>query len=163
MKQTYTCSAALLLAVTTTAWAGGGLYPPATDFAGTSTVTRAQLVAEMQESHRLGLDVVGDGDVPVASTAQLRLIEAAGERASGHSPAPALRSAAPAHHAAMAAADHRARSVRVRAELAEAYRLGLMTSGESGPLITSAEQETMITAAGQRAVDGQRISMHVTR
>jgi hypothetical protein len=163
MKRTYACSTALLLAVTTTAWAGGGLYPPATDFAGTSTVTRAQVIAEMQESHRLGLDAVGNGDLPVASTAQLRLIEAAGERASGRSSVPALRFAAPEHDAALAASDQRAGSVRVRAELAEAYRLGLMDSGESGPHITSTEQEMMITDAGQRAVDGLHISMHVTQ
>ena len=163
MKLTYACSTALLLAVTTSAWAGGALYPASTDVAGRSPVTRSQVIAEWQESHRLGLDSVGEGDYPTATTAQLNSITAAGERTAGQSSASMQRTAAPAPDVAMTMADQRTAGLRVRAELAEAQRLGLMNNGENGPNLSTPAQETMITAAGQRAVEEERITLNAPR
>ncbi len=47
-----------------------------------STKTRAQVVAELREAQRLGLvNVGGEGDIPIATAAQERMIVAAGLRA----------------------------------------------------------------------------------
>jgi hypothetical protein len=45
------------------------------------TKTRAQVVAEMREAQRLGLLNFGEGDVPVATPEQERLIADAGRKA----------------------------------------------------------------------------------
>jgi hypothetical protein len=45
------------------------------------TKTRAQVVAEMREAQRLGLLSYGEGDVPVATPEQERLIADAGRKA----------------------------------------------------------------------------------
>lgn len=111
MKRIHSSSVALVLAVTTSAWAGGGLYPPEASYVGAAAKTRAEVVAELQEAERqesmlganpvpgiagksraevraeteeaarLGLLSFGDGDPPTATTAQAALIAAAGEKA----------------------------------------------------------------------------------
>jgi hypothetical protein len=53
-------------------WSGSG-----------STVTRAQVKAELREATRLGLVTVGEGDIPVATAEQERLIAKAGHDAAG--------------------------------------------------------------------------------
>lgn len=44
-------------------------------------ITRARVVAELEEAQRLGLITVGEGDVPQLSSEQVQLIAQAGERA----------------------------------------------------------------------------------
>lgn len=46
-----------------------------------SSVTRAQVQAELREATRLGLVSIGEGDAPIASAEQEQLIAQAGQRA----------------------------------------------------------------------------------
>jgi hypothetical protein len=46
-----------------------------------STVTREQVKAELREATRLGLVSMGEGDVPIATAEQERLIAKAGQEA----------------------------------------------------------------------------------
>lgn len=125
MKRIHSSSVALVLVVTTSAWAGGGLYPPEASHDGTAAKTRAEVIAELQEAERqesmlganpiasvagksraevraetdeaarLGLLSFGEGDPPTATAAQQALIAAAGERALTAAPAAAPVAAAP--------------------------------------------------------------------
>ena len=57
------------------------MYPPMPIADGVSTVTRAQVKAELREAIRLGLIVSGEHDFPTITPAQGRMIAAAGRRA----------------------------------------------------------------------------------
>jgi len=116
---------------------------------GVSTVTRAQVKAELREAIRLGLIVNGEHDFPTIAPAQGRMIAATGRRAAGHD--------------IVARGDPRVLRVKIQAEASEANRLGLLSFGEGDPPIATAEQEQQIAAAGRRALDALRVAEHVAR
>jgi hypothetical protein len=136
MKLVLTTSAALLLSVTASAWAGVEPYPSIEPFPAAFVVeqasarTRPEVIAELHEAQRLGLMSGVDGDF-----VNVKASQEAGD-------------------AAMLGRDAGAMRVKVRAETLEAARLGLLSVGEGNPPIATAEQEQLITAAGRRAVDG---------
>jgi len=108
MQRIHLSGAAAVLAITTSAWAGGAPYPADTGYDRASSRTRAEVIAELQaepvdtfvmsgdprmlrarihaeavQAGRLGLLSFGEGDPPVATAAQEELIAAAGEQAVG--------------------------------------------------------------------------------
>lgn len=137
MKRVHCSSIALLLAVTTSAWAGGGLYPRDTDPAGAPGKTRAEVSTELHDAQRLGLMAGVEGRFPGAEVDQ-------GRGSMGDSPADAGKSRG-----------------QVRAETDEAGRLGLLSIGEGNPAVASAEQEALIAAAGKRALGQARVEPQV--
>ena len=126
MKRVHLSAVALLLAITTSAWADGGPYSPDISYDHASGKTRAQVIAELQEAQRLGLMTLLDGDF-----VNLKVTEKAGDTI----------------------VDQRALRVQIRAETQEAARLGLLSNGEGGSTFATPQQQEMIAAAGRRAAD----------
>lgn len=129
MKRVHLSGVALVLAVTTSAWAGVEPYPAAVQVEEVSTKTRAEVIAELHEAQRLGLMTSVDGDFPSA-----RFSQESGDTVIVWGDARALR-------------------VKIHAETIEANRLGLISVGEGNPPVATAEQEELIAAAGRRAVE----------
>jgi len=126
MKRTHLPAAALLLAVTASAWADGGPYSPDIGYDPASSKTRAQVIAELHEAQRLGLMTSVDGDFPnvgVAAPSSATIVE------------------------------QRAVRAKVRAETREAARLGVLSIGEGGSTSATPQQQDAIAAAGRRAAD----------
>ena len=152
MGRVRVCVAAVLLAASANAGAGGGLYPPLAIDEGISTKTRAQVVAELHEAIRLGAMQEGERDFPTITAAQNRAIARAGERADGGEVAQRAIADYP-DDVIVVWGDPRVVRTRIQAEAAEANRLGLLSFGEGDPPVATSEQEQMIAAAGRRAVD----------
>ena len=153
MRRVHSCSAGLLLAVCTGAWAGGGLYPPLAVDDGVITKTRAEVTAELQEAIRSGkmydqLFTYEDR----RAFAEARALAAAEAQASGQS------ASAGSSNAVVVWGDARIVRARIRAETEEASRLGLLAFGEGDPPVATAEQEELIAAAGRRAVSQLQVA-----
>jgi hypothetical protein len=151
------CVAAVLLAASANAGAGGGLYPPLAFDEGISIKTRAQVIAELHEAIRLGAMQEGERDFPAVTSAQSRAIARAVERAGGEEAAQQAVAAYP-DDVIVVWGDPRVIRTRIQAEAAEANRLGLLSFGEGDPPVATSEQEQMIAAAGRRAVDRLRVA-----
>lgn len=128
MKRVQLSGGALLLAVTASAWAGGGLYPADTGDMHASSKTRAQVVAEIHEAQRLGLIDSVDGDF------------------------------FPNVEVSVDPGDARELRAKIHAETLEAGRLGLLSVGEGDPPVATAAQEALIAAAGQQASSRARVA-----
>jgi len=128
MKRVQLSGGALLLAVTASAWAGGGLYPADTGDTHASNRTRAQVVAEIHQAQRLGLMESVEGDF-------FPNVEVSADPG-----------------------DARELRARIHAETLEAGRLGLLSVGEGDPPVATAAQEQLIAAAGQRASTRARVA-----
>jgi len=129
MSQRHISATALVLAVTTSAWAAGiEPYPNAVQAESASITTREQVVAELREAQRLGQMTSGEAGYPRATF---------GDEFGSTS----------------TLGDSRQLRARIHAETIEAARLGLLGSGEGNPPIATAEQEKLITVAGNHAVD----------
>ena len=163
MPRVQFCSAALLLSACATAWADGEMYPPMPIADGVSTVTRAQVKAELREAIRLGLIVNGEHDFPTITPAQGRMIAVAGRRAAGHDVVSRGEVIEDPGDVVVVWGDPRVLRVKIQAEASEANRLGLLSFGEGDPPIATAEQERQIAAAGRRALDALRVAEHVAR
>ena len=138
MKRVRLSGVALLLAVTTSAWANGGPYSPGIGSDQASSKTRVQVIAELQEAQRLGLMTLLDGDF-----VNLKVTETAGDTI----------------------VDQRVLRVQIRAETQEAARLGLLSNGEGGSTFATPQQQEMIAAAGRRAADdtlSDNVSAHAS-
>jgi hypothetical protein len=142
MKQVHLSSVALLLAVTTSAWAGVEPYPEAVQGQDMSSMTRAQVITELHEAIRLGQMY----DYPMMY-AQAQMLANAGEQAGG---------------AVVSRGDQRQLRAKVSAEAAEANRLGLLSSGEGKAPVATAAQEGLIAAAGERAASHVQLTRQVT-
>lgn len=130
MNRIQLLTAAVLVAASGGAWAGGGPYPAMVETV--STKSRADVVAEMREAARLG---------------QMATVE---------TPFPTYRAAdVVAGEAFIVWGDKREAVLRakIRAETRMAGNLGLLRFGEGDPPIATAEQERLIAAAGQDAVE----------
>jgi hypothetical protein len=125
---------------------------------GLSTLTRAQVKAELREAIRLGLIVNGERDFPTITAAQGRMIAAAGERAAGHDGVAQGDVIGDPGDVVVVWGDPRVLRVKIQAEASEANRLGLLSFGEGDPPIATAEQERQIAAAGRRALDALRVA-----
>jgi hypothetical protein len=134
MNRFHLSTVALLLAVSTSAWAGGGLYPASMETA--ATTTRAQVAAELDEAQRLGL---------MSSVERFPSY-----RTPDVTPGEAFIVWGDAGQVVLRA--------KVRAETQMASRFGLLNFGEGDPPIATAEQESLIAAAGQRAVERARMA-----
>jgi len=130
MKRVHLSGVALVLAVTTSAWAGGGPYSLDIGYDHASSKTRAQVIAELHEAQRLGLLTSVDSDFPSVKASQ----EESGDTV-------------------IVWGDARAMRAKIHAETVEANRLGLLSVGEGNPPVATAEQEELIAAAGRRAVE----------
>lgn len=141
------CTAAVLLAVGTGAWAGGGLYPPLAVDDGVVTKTRAQVTAELQEAIRSGkmYDQLFTYEDKRALD-EARALAASEAQASGQS------ASASSSDVVVVWGDARVVRAKIRAETEEANRLGLLAFGEGDPPIATAEQEELIAAAGRLAI-----------
>ncbi len=148
MTRVQSCSAAVLLAASTAAWAGGGMYPLLAVDDGVPGRTRAEVVAELQEAIRSGRMY----DYP-HMYADWPALARAGSRADDEP-----RSDEPvtidANGAVIVWGDTHLMRVKIQAEAAEANRLGLLSFGEGDPPVATAEQEMLIAAAGRRAIAG---------
>jgi hypothetical protein len=136
MKQAHLSSVALMLAVTSSAWAGVEPYPDAVQDKEVSTKTRSEVIAELREAQRLGLMTSGEGDFPSVKVSQ--------------------QSA----DSATLQGDARTMRAKIHAETIEANRLGLLSVGEGNPPVATAEQEELIAAAGVQAVNLARVAPH---
>lgn len=136
MKQVHFSSVALMLAVTTSAWAGVEPYPEAVQAEQVSTKTRAAVIAELHEAQRLGLISRGEGDFP-----SVKLNQQAADSATLQGDAGTMRA-------------------KIHAETLEAASLGLLSFGNGSPPIATAEQEKLIAAAGESAVNRARAAPH---
>lgn len=132
--------AAMVVGMSSIAPAGAsdGWYPGPFVEAPGPQKSRAQVIAELQETRRLGLlHPGGEGDIPQATEEQERMIARAGGAADS---GPFVVSSGLKSRA------------RVVAELREAQRLGLVTAGgEADPPQATPEQEALIVMAGERA------------
>jgi hypothetical protein len=126
MSQVHLSSFAVVLAVTTSAWAGIEPYPAAVQVEAASSRARSEVVAELQDAQRLGLMASVEFDFP-SYKASLD----SGEAGS-------------------------ASRARVHAETLEASRLGLLSVGESDAPVATAEQDRIVQTAGQLAFDKAR-------
>lgn len=167
MPRLHLCSSALLLAVSAGAYAGAydsiEPYPAALESPSASTVTRAQVIAELQEALRLGLIVHGEGALPVATPVQMTMIVNAGRRAAGYALVAEQAAEVQADDTVIVWGDARLLRAKVRAETIEAARLGLLSFGEGDPPVATAEQERQIAAAGRRAVEEARFGSSVAQ
>jgi Domain of unknown function (DUF4148) len=136
MSRVHFSGVALLLAVSTGAWGGGGEYVDAKGFEHASSKTRAQIGVELREAQRIGLMSNIESHYPDVDIA---------DTFAGGS----------------VAADRRTLRVRVRAETLEAGRLGLLSSGDGNALFATAEQEELIAVAGRLAVKDALSSQRV--
>lgn len=128
MKQVHLCSVALMLAVTSSAWAGVEPYPDAVLAEQVSVKMRSAVIAELHEAQRLGLIPIGEGDFP-----SIKLNQQSADSAT-------LKG------------DGRTMRAKIHAETLEAASLGLLSFGNGNPPIATAEQEKLIAAAGELAV-----------
>lgn len=144
MRRVQSCIPGLLLAVTASAWAGGGLYPPIAADEGVSTRTRAEVVGELQEAIRVGRMY----DFPVMYADKQALAEAQRQVAE----ASEQSGVANAADVIVVWGDASVMREKIQAEAAEANRLGLLAFGEGDPPVATAEQEQLIAAAGRRAI-----------
>lgn len=126
MSQVHLSGFAVVLAVTTSAWAGIEPYPAAVQVEAVSTATRSEVVAELHEAQQAGLMTSVDFEYP---SYQIGVESGDAGRAS---------------------------RARVHAETVEASRLGLLSVGESNAPAATAEQERLVVAAGQQAFDQAR-------
>jgi hypothetical protein len=134
MRHVHSSSAALLLAVTASAWAGGiEPYPSAVQVKDVSNTTRSQVAAELHEAQRLGLMMGGDGSYPAVM----------------------------ASNTVIDAGEGRVLRARIHAEAAEANRLGLLSVGAADAPRATAEQEALISAAGEQAAGQVRLTSKV--
>lgn len=138
MRQRHLFATALVLAVTTSAWAGIEPYPEAVQAKGASITTRDQVVAELREAQRLGQMTSGEGGYPKATF---------GDEIGSSS----------------TLGDSGQLRARIDAETTEAAKLGLLGSGEGNPPIATAEQEKLITVAGDHAVEGFQSAQRTLR
>jgi hypothetical protein len=129
MKRVHLSGVALVLAVTTSAWAGVEPYPAAVQVEEASTKTRSEVIAELHEAQRLGLMTSVERDF-----ASARISQESGDTV-------------------IVWGDARAMRAKIHAETIEANRLGLLSVGEGNPPVATAEQEELIAAAGRRAVE----------
>lgn len=129
MKRVHLSGVALVLAVTTSAWADGGPYSPDIGYDHASSKTRAEVMGELHEAQRLGLLTSVDSDFPSVKASQ----------ESGDT--------------VIVWGDARAMRAKIHAETIEANRLGLLSVGEGNSPVATAEQEELIAAAGRRAVE----------
>jgi hypothetical protein len=129
MKRVHLSGVALVLAVTTSAWAGVEPYPAAVQVEEASTKTRAEVIAELHEAERLGLLTSAESDFPSVKASQ------------------------ESSDTVIVWGDARAMRAKIHAETIEANRLGLIGVGEGNPSVATAEQEELIAAAGRRAVE----------
>lgn len=157
MTRVQSCGAAVLLAASTAAWAGGGIYPPLAVDDGVPGKTRAEVVAELHEAIRSGRMY----DFPYMY-ADWPALAQAGNRAGAETQAAGQVTIGP-DGAVVVWGDTRAARVRIQAEAAEANRLGLLSFGEGDPPVASAEQEQLIAAAGRRAVEAMQVDDTVGR
>jgi hypothetical protein len=126
MSQIHLSGFAVVLAVTSSAWAGVEPYPAAVQVEAASTKTRSDVIAELQEAQRLGLMASVEFDVPSYNVSL----------DSGDS--------------------GRASRARVHAETLEASRLGLLSAGESDAPVATSEQDRLVETAGQLAFNQAR-------
>lgn len=134
MKHAQLPSVALMLAITSSAWAGVEPYPEAVQAEQLSTKTRADVIAELREAQRLGLISSGEGDFPSA-----RVSHQSADSVALRGDASVVRA-------------------RIRAETIEAAKLGLLNFGNGNPPIATAEQEQLIAAAGELAAEEARVA-----
>lgn len=144
MRRVHSCVPGLLLAVSASAWAGGGFYPPLAVEDGVATRTRAEVVAELHDAIRVGRMY----DFPLMYADKQALAEAQSQVAEASGQA----SVANAADVIVVWGDARVMRTKIQAEAAEANRLGLLAFGEGDPPIATAEQEQMIAVAGRRAI-----------
>lgn len=126
MSQVHLSGFAVILAVTTSAWASTEPYPAAVQVEAVSTRTRSEVVAELREAQRLGLMASVEFSFPAGNVKQEP--DDAG----------------------------RATRARVHAEALEASRLGLLSVGEGNASIATAEQDRQVVTAGQQAFEHAR-------
>jgi hypothetical protein len=136
MKQACFSSVALMLAVTSSAWAGVEPYPDAVQAEQLSAKTRSEVIAELREAQRLGMISSGEGDFPSVKVSQQ-----------------------PADSATLQG-DARTMRAKIHAETIEAANLGLLSFGNGNPPVATAEQEKLIAAAGELAVNLARVAPH---
>lgn len=136
MNRVHLSAVALLLAVTTSAWAAVEPYPAAVQGEDASASTRAEVVADLYEAQRLGQLSNVESDLPNVGAA-----------GSGHT----------------FAGDPGVVRTRTHAETVEAGRLGILSFGEGDPPVATASQEKLIAAAGRQAVDALRVAEGVAR
>lgn len=148
MKRVQSCNAAILLAASTAAWAGGGMYPPLAVDDGVPGRTRAEVVAELHEAIRSGRMY----DHPYMYSDWLAFAQAS-SRVDDETQA-AGQVTIDANGAVVVWGDTHLMRVKIQAEAAEANRLGLLSFGEGDPPVATAEQEMLIAAAGRRAIAG---------
>jgi hypothetical protein len=134
MSRIHLFTVPLLLAVSASAWAGGGPYPATIDTP--STRTRAEVVTDLREAQRLGQMSSVDYTFPVyrGEMGPDGVFIVWGDR----------------HELIV--------RERVRAETRMAAAFGLLSFGEGDPPIATAEQERLIAEAGQRAADRARLA-----
>lgn len=137
MKRVHLSAVALLLAVTTSAWAAVEPYPAAVQAEDAPAMTRAEVAADLHEAQRLGLLSNVESDFPYAGAA------VRSEHTFGGDPG-VVRT-------------------KTHAETVEAGRLGILSFGEGDPPVATASQEELIAAAGRQAVDALRVAEGVTR
>lgn len=133
MKRVHLSAVALLLAVTTSAWAAVEPYPAAVQAEDAPAMTRAEVAADLHEAQRLGLLSNVESDFPYAGAA--------------------VRS----EHT-FGAGDARAVRAKMHAETVEAGRLGILSFGEGDPPVATVSQEELIATAGRNAVDALRVA-----
>jgi len=137
MNRAHLLTIPVLLAVSASAWAGGGLYPATAETQ--STKSRAEVVAELREAQRLGYMSTVETPFPTYR---------AGDAIPGE--------------AFIVWGDRDTREallrVKIRAETRMAAKFGLLSFGEGDPPIATAEQESLIAAAGKEAVERARMA-----
>lgn len=136
MKQVHLSSVALMLAVTSSAWAGVEPYPDAVLAEQVSAKTRSAVIAELHEAQRLGLISRGEGDFP-----SVKFNQQSADSATLQGNARTMRA-------------------KIHAETLEAASLGLLSFGNGNPPIATSAQEKLIAAAGELAVNLARAAPH---
>jgi len=138
MKRVHLSAIALVLAVSTSAWAGDGQYPTDAGYGQASSKTRSQVIAELHEAQRLGLVSSGDNDFSY------------------------FQVGAQNGDTAIAGDDSRVLRAKIRAETREEEKLGLLNLGDGNPPIATAQQEQLISVAGEQAASQARVAQQRT-
>jgi hypothetical protein len=158
MRRVQIVGVAFLLAASTRAWAGVEPYPAAVQAQPVSTMTRAQVIAELHEAQRLGLIVNGEGDFPVMTPLQIQMVANAGSQAADPGQVAQASALANPEDAVVVWGDPRVLRAKIRAETIEANRLGLIGVGEGNPPVATAAQEELIASAGRRAAEAMLVA-----
>lgn len=137
MKRVHLSGVAVLLAVTTSAWAAVEPYPTAVQGEDLSVRTRAEVIADLREAQRLGLMSTVESEFPKVG------VVAGSEQAFSGDPG-VVRT-------------------RTHAETVEAGRLGILSFGEGDPPVATAVQEESIATAGRQAVEAQALANGMAR